>query len=437
MGIASGSMGRSTAKAGLGELRRESRKIGTLFGSRALSFVRQRGRRRRAHADSRRHRRADDRPSDARRSLRPTSGVFRPVRRLGRRGRWRGSRRFRSRSAARAPTPAPTDFDSSSRPRWRRFRWASSAAWSSARSRCWRSRASSPPRASGCRQRTSTPSVAPFPSCSASSFGSTCSRPTVSPTRRSAHRGSEPCRIAVCVAALFGGLAVESTMRKASGTSPLLRSKRLALGSTAAGWFGILVAGLRVGPDESLRGFFGFIGLLRKDTLDYKPIVTFAVFVAGLAVVRWVARLTPLLQGVLGVALAACALYGVALAAEDSNPAFRARGVSPDARVPAHAPARRRSRPRRLLAMARRRRLRRLQSSHPPWRPRDPRQRCRRRLRRRGPVAHLAFFAHRLGGAYPASTAPLRAFVLDHHGRRAAPRSRVRGLSPRRVAEHR
>jgi arylsulfatase A-like enzyme len=124
--------------------------------------------------------------------------------------------------------------------------------------------------------------------------------------------------IAVCVAALFGGLAIDATTRRVSRTSPLLRSKRLALGWTLAGWLGIAVAGLRVGPDESLRGFFGFIGLLRKDTLDYKPLVTLGVFLAGLAVVRWVSRLTPPLQGVLGGALAGCALYGVGLAAEDS-----------------------------------------------------------------------------------------------------------------------
>jgi arylsulfatase A-like enzyme len=124
--------------------------------------------------------------------------------------------------------------------------------------------------------------------------------------------------IAVCLAGLFAATAVEATMRRIAKSSPLLRNKRLAVGWTVAGWLGIAVAGLRVGPDESLRGFFGFFGLLRKDTLDYKPIVTLAVFLASMAAIRRLGRLSLARQAILAGALAALAVYGVTRAADDS-----------------------------------------------------------------------------------------------------------------------
>jgi arylsulfatase A-like enzyme len=123
--------------------------------------------------------------------------------------------------------------------------------------------------------------------------------------------------IAVCLAGLFAATAIEATMRRVGKSSPLLRSKGLAAGWVLAGWLGILVAGLRVGPDESLRGFFGFFGLLRKDTLDYKPVVTLAVFLVAIAAIRHVGRLAPPRQAMLGGALAVLAVYGVTRAADD------------------------------------------------------------------------------------------------------------------------
>ncbi len=118
---------------------------------------------------------------------------------------------------------------------------------------------------------------------------------------------------------LCGGLLLEAGMSNISRRSPLLWSRGLALGCVVGVWSAVALPALWGGPDDSLRGMFGFLALLRRDSLDYKPFVTLAVFLAGFGVVRIVARLGPVVRTLLGSVLALGMFLGAYWACDDAT----------------------------------------------------------------------------------------------------------------------
>src|SRR6266540_2918260 len=123
---------------------------------------------------------------------------------------------------------------------------------------------------------------------------------------------------ALFAAALGVGWLVATIARAALRRFPQGTHRGLALLLVAALWTALAVPGLVAGPDQAVRGPFGFVGLLRKDTLDYAPIVTMGALVLGLAVARLVMRLAPWYKAALGIALAVGAAAGAAIGSDDS-----------------------------------------------------------------------------------------------------------------------
>ncbi len=134
---------------------------------------------------------------------------------------------------------------------------------------------------------------------------------------------------AIWCAAIGLGLGLETTMRVFAARRPFLRRTDLAFAYVLLGWLAIALPGLWAGPDEALHGVFGFFGLLRKDTLDYRPLVTIAVFLllgAGLAPL--VALATRRARAMAAVAVLAAACVGVGLGASDAiRPLVLEQGV--------------------------------------------------------------------------------------------------------------
>jgi choline-sulfatase len=128
---------------------------------------------------------------------------------------------------------------------------------------------------------------------------------------------------ALLSAAMFGGALcvgwlVWAGARAAGRRYPALQRGRVAIVGVIGLWAAIALPNLWAGPDAALRGFFGFIGLLRKDTLDYRPVITFVAFVLGFVAVLLVSRLTPPFKILLAGALALCAPIGAVGAGDDS-----------------------------------------------------------------------------------------------------------------------
>jgi choline-sulfatase len=124
--------------------------------------------------------------------------------------------------------------------------------------------------------------------------------------------------VALFAGALGVGLFVVALANAAGRRKPVLMRPRVAIPCVLGVWAVIALPGLWGGPGEALRGPFGFIGLLRKDALDYKPVITLAVFVLGFTAAVPVARLQRPLKAVLGGALALCAPIGIVRAGGDS-----------------------------------------------------------------------------------------------------------------------
>jgi len=123
---------------------------------------------------------------------------------------------------------------------------------------------------------------------------------------------------ALFAAALGAGLLVAAIARVALRRFPRGNRRGVALLFVLALWTALAAPGLVAGPDRALRGPFGFVGLLRKDTLDYRPIVTIAALMVGFGLVRLVARLAAWHKAALGVALAVGAAGGAAIGSDDS-----------------------------------------------------------------------------------------------------------------------
>jgi choline-sulfatase len=114
------------------------------------------------------------------------------------------------------------------------------------------------------------------------------------------------------------GLLAAAGARAAARRYPALLGRGVAIACVLGVWAVIALPNLWAGPDEALRSSFGFIGLLRKDTLDYKPVVTGLAFVVGFAAILLVARLATPVKILLGSVLAFCAPIGAIRAADDS-----------------------------------------------------------------------------------------------------------------------
>jgi len=90
-----------------------------------------------------------------------------------------------------------------------------------------------------------------------------------------------------------------------------------AVGIVALYWAVISLPALVAGPDKALRGPFGFIGLLRKDALDWTTPIALAVLAAGLTLERSVRRISQRAKGTVGIVLATCTVAGASTAASD------------------------------------------------------------------------------------------------------------------------
>jgi choline-sulfatase len=123
---------------------------------------------------------------------------------------------------------------------------------------------------------------------------------------------------AVFAGAYCTALLIAVGARAAGRRYPALQRRGVAVACVLGVWAVIAVPNLWAGPDQALRSPFGFIGLLRKDTLDYTPVITCGAFVLGFAAIFLVARLATPVKIVLGSAFAVCAPIGAIRAADDS-----------------------------------------------------------------------------------------------------------------------
>jgi choline-sulfatase len=119
--------------------------------------------------------------------------------------------------------------------------------------------------------------------------------------------------VARCVAWL-----VVACARAVGRKYPVAMRRGVAIACVVGLWVVLAVPGLWAGPDEATRGPFGFAGLLRKDGLDFKPVVTLADFLAGLALIPLVARFARQVKVVASLGLVTCTTVGIVAAGDDS-----------------------------------------------------------------------------------------------------------------------
>ncbi|MBV9948548.1 MAG: sulfatase-like hydrolase/transferase [Myxococcales bacterium] len=138
---------------------------------------------------------------------------------------------------------------------------------------------------------------------------------------------------ALLSAVVFGGgyglgLLVAALARSLGRPYPDVLRRRVAVGAVLALWTVIALPSFLAGPDDALRGPFGFIGLLRKDTLDYKPVVTLLFFAAGFSSWLLMVRLTRPIKAVLSFGLAVWAAIAAVRASDDLvRPVILERGL--------------------------------------------------------------------------------------------------------------
>ena len=82
-------------------------------------------------------------------------------------------------------------------------------------------------------------------------------------------------------------------------------------------WIVLALPGLIAGPDAAVNGPFGFVGLLRKDTLDYTALLTMAVLGGGFFVQRWVGRARVQAKLILAGVILVCTTAGAITASSD------------------------------------------------------------------------------------------------------------------------
>jgi arylsulfatase A-like enzyme len=133
---------------------------------------------------------------------------------------------------------------------------------------------------------------------------------------------------AVFAGSLCVGLLAAAGVRHLGRRYPILLRRGIALACVGGAWGIIALPSFFTSPDEALRGPFGFIALFRKDTLDYKPLVTLGAFVFGFAAVPLVRRFTMPFKATLGGALALGSLVGaIRSGGDDLRPLVLENGV--------------------------------------------------------------------------------------------------------------
>jgi choline-sulfatase len=111
-----------------------------------------------------------------------------------------------------------------------------------------------------------------------------------------------------------GALVASTTERYAKGA--WAEPKRAAI-TVGVLWIVLALPGLIAGPDAAVSGPFGFVGLLRKDTLDYSALITMAVLGGGFFVQRYVGRVRGQAKLILAGVLFICTAAGAITASSD------------------------------------------------------------------------------------------------------------------------
>ena len=114
--------------------------------------------------------------------------------------------------------------------------------------------------------------------------------------------------------AAVGALVASTTERYTKGAWAEPKRAAMVVGVL---WVVLALPGLIAGPDAAVSGPFGFVGLLRKDTLDYTALLTMAVLGAGLFVQRYVGRVREQAKLILGAVLLICTAAGAITASSD------------------------------------------------------------------------------------------------------------------------
>jgi arylsulfatase A-like enzyme len=91
----------------------------------------------------------------------------------------------------------------------------------------------------------------------------------------------------------------------------------LAFGVVGVFWGVVAAPGLWAGPDKALTGTFGFVGLLRKDALDFTTPIALAVLASGFALEGSIRRLSKRAKLTVSGVLAVCTIAGASTAASD------------------------------------------------------------------------------------------------------------------------
>jgi choline-sulfatase len=122
---------------------------------------------------------------------------------------------------------------------------------------------------------------------------------------------------ALVVGAIPTAIVLRRLLFRLTGRFLQLDHPRVALAISAGLWVVLGAPGMIAGPDLAMRGPFGFVGLLRKDTLDYTPVFTALLFmVSVIAVHRAMRGRTP---GFVGLGFVAVGLVvGTAMATGDA-----------------------------------------------------------------------------------------------------------------------
>jgi arylsulfatase A-like enzyme len=114
--------------------------------------------------------------------------------------------------------------------------------------------------------------------------------------------------------AAVGALVASTTERYAKGAWAEPKRAGIAMGVL---WLVLALPGIIAGPDAAVSGPFGFVGLLRKDTLDYTALLTMAVLGGGFFVQRYVGRVRAQAKLILSGVLFVCTMAGAITASSD------------------------------------------------------------------------------------------------------------------------
>ncbi len=91
------------------------------------------------------------------------------------------------------------------------------------------------------------------------------------------------CALLSMALALFLGWTTAGLGERLAARFPLLARRGVALSIVLVAWAAFAAPGLVAGPDRALSGPFGFVGILRKDTIAWGPIAVAAVLAGALA----------------------------------------------------------------------------------------------------------------------------------------------------------